>query len=77
LAADVVMLANLGPTETGEIRLGLVRASAIRGIGHRMVDPVHFVMGMEAIPRGGFVGMDNRATDHVIPDHRKRGGLTG
>ena len=52
--------ADLGTAQAGEIFLSLVRASAVERVSLLMVDALHFEPLVQAIPRGGFVGINNR-----------------
>jgi hypothetical protein len=56
-AGDVVMVAELGAAEAAEILLGHIRASAVEAVGVLMVDPLHIEVGMQAVPRAGFIGI--------------------
>lgn len=60
-SGDVVVMADLGAAKAAEIALSIVRASAVFAISLLMIDALHFEAGVEAIPRGCFVGMDDRA----------------
>jgi hypothetical protein len=72
---NVVMLADLGATHLREERLGRVRAGAVRAIGDRVIDAVHLIVSVQAIPTSGFVGMDDCIRRNVDANRRDRGGF--
>ena len=49
LAADVVVLTQLGAAQAGEVAFGLVGAGTILGERDRMVDPHHVVVGVQPV----------------------------
>ena len=49
-AADVVMVSDLATAKAREVFLSLIRAGAIERIGLAMVDPLHFKLGVQAVP---------------------------
>lgn len=56
--ADVVVLADLGAAEAGEVGHGLVGARAVQAERDGMIDPHHLVVGVQAVPASGLVGVD-------------------
>ncbi len=44
-----------------------------------MIDPVHLVVSVQAIPRCRFrfIGVNDRTLHHVMPDNGERGGFAG
>jgi hypothetical protein len=60
-ARDVVMMANLRAAQPGEVRLRLIGARAIEAVGFLAINPSHFEILMEAIPRPGFIRMELRS----------------
>ena len=55
---DMVMLANLCASQSGDVAFRLVRAGAIPAIGVSMVDPLHFKGRMKIVPSSRLVGME-------------------
>src|SRR5260370_20931513 len=53
--------ADLGTAQAAEIVLSLIGSGAVIAVGFLMVDPLHFETLMQAIPRGGFVGVNRGA----------------
>ena len=68
LAADVMVLAQLGAAQAREVAFGLVRASAVLGEGNRVVDPHHVVIGVQPVPAARLVGMDDAAHGDALTD---------
>ncbi len=64
-------------THPGEDGLGLVGASAVQAVGNRVIDTVHLAVSVQAVPTGGFVGMDHRTRRDMRADHRDRSVLVG
>ena len=60
-ARDVVVDADFGATEPGEVFLSHVSASAIEAVCLLMVDSLDLETLMKVIPRRRFVGMNNRS----------------
>jgi hypothetical protein len=67
-ASNVMVDADLGTAQSGEILLSLVGAGTIEAVGFLMVDALHFKALMQAIPRGGFIGVDDRALGYASLD---------
>jgi len=57
----MVMVTDLRAAHTAEKFLCPIRASAVEAIGFFVIDALHFVLGMQRIPRAAFVRIDNRA----------------
>jgi hypothetical protein len=60
-ARDVVVDADFGATEPGEVFLSHVSASAIEAVCLLMIDSLDLETLMKAFPRRRFVGMNNRS----------------
>jgi hypothetical protein len=60
-----------------EVGLGLVRASAIFAVRDRVVNTVHLIVSMQAIPAARFVGMNNSARFDVLADELRAVGFFG
>jgi len=58
---DMVVDADLGTAQTAEIFFSLIRAGTIEAVRLLVVDALHFKPLMKAIPRTGFVGIDDGA----------------
>jgi len=67
------MMADLGAAQAAEIAFRVVRASAVRAVSFRMVDAEHFVFPVQAIPRLGFVGIDDRSLGDGSANEVERG----
>jgi hypothetical protein len=50
--------ADLGTPQAAEIFLSLIGAGTVKAVRLLMVDALHFETLMQAIPRGGFVGVN-------------------
>jgi hypothetical protein len=73
MTADPMMNAELGATETGEIRLRFVGAAAFLALElDRVVHPLHGVRGIQNVPPGSLVGMNLGAARDSSPDHWNR-----
>ena len=68
LAADVVVLAQLGAAQTREVAFGLVRARAVQGEGNRVVNAHHVVVGVQPVPAAGFVRVHDAAHGDALAD---------
>ena len=77
LAADVVVLADLGATQAREEALYLIGARAVLAIRNRVVDPAHLEPGVQRIPAGRLIGMDRAARQDVRTDQGDAIGLLG
>ncbi len=58
---DVVMMADFRAAKPGEVAFRHVGAGTVKAIGFFVVDPGHFEILVQAIPRSGFVGLELRA----------------
>ena len=56
-----MVVADLGAAQAAEKFLRPVRASAIIAVGFLVIDALHFELGVEAVPRRRFVGVDDRS----------------
>ena len=64
---------KLATTQSGEITFGLIGASAVLALElDRVIDPLHWITGMEDIPRARFVGVNLGSARDVLTDHRDR-----
>jgi len=68
MAADAMMLANLGPAQAREERLGLVGIRAFVMEGDAVVDPPSVIEGVQGISGRRFVGIDGGAMLDHLPD---------
>jgi hypothetical protein len=60
-ARDLVVNADLGATEAGEVFLSHVSASAIEAVCLLMIDSLDLETLMKVVPRRRFVGMNYRS----------------
>src|SRR5579883_2396769 len=74
-SGNMVMLADFGAAEPGEIALRLVCAGAIRAIGLAVIDPLHLERGMKIVPSPRFVRMDGTPAGDAPPNDRDGLGL--
>src|SRR5208283_2872369 len=72
---DVVVLADLGAPQPGDIAFRLVRAGAILGVSFAMIDPLHVKARMKFVPRSGLVGVDSAASGDATANDRNGLGL--
>ena len=68
-AADVVVLAELGPAQAREVALGLIGAGAIVRERDAVVDPLGGEAGMQGIPAGRLISVDGRAVGDAAGNH--------
>ena len=61
VAADPVVLAELGAAQAREVALGLIGAGAIVREREAVVDPLGLEAGVQGIPVRGLVGIDRAA----------------
>lgn len=67
----MMVLADLSPADAGEEGLGLIGASSIEAVGHRMVDPTHLPVSVQAIPGGCLVCMHDTTSSDDLPDNAR------
>jgi len=67
-ARDVVVHADLGAAQAGEVFLSHVSASAIEAVCLLMIDSLDLETLMKVIPRRRFVGVDDRALGNAATD---------
>src|ERR1700679_2321144 len=60
-AANVMVMAHFRAAKAREIAFGLVGASAVERVGLLVIDALHFVLGMQAIPARSLVSVDQRS----------------
>src|SRR5690348_15396553 len=73
LSANAVVDTELATAQSGEIAFGFIGASAILALKlDRVIDPFHWITGMEDIPRARFVGVNLGSARDVLADHRNR-----
>src|ERR1700719_1932074 len=59
LSANAVVDTELAPAQSGEIAFGLIGASSVLALElDRVIDPLHWIGGMQDVPRARFVGMN-------------------
>jgi hypothetical protein len=64
----MVVDADFGATQAAEIFLSLIGASAVEAIGLLMVDTLHFVTVVQAIPCAAFVRVNRGALGNASAD---------
>ena len=57
----MMVMAGFGPAHTAEKFLCPIRASAVKAICFFVIDALHFICGVQRIPRASFVRIDNRS----------------
>ena len=72
-AGDMMMLAEFGAAETGKVAFRLIGAGAIHAVGAPVIDPPHFVPGMQIVPGARFVGMHRAPPGDAPAGDRLRG----
>jgi hypothetical protein len=60
--------ADLGTTQAAEILLSLIGAGTVEAVGLLIIDTLHLKTLVQTIPRGGFIGMNNRALNDAGAD---------
>ena len=55
----MVMVANFGAAHAAEKFLCPIRAGAVEAVRLFVIDPLHFELAVQAIPRCRFVGIDD------------------
>lgn len=60
-AGDVVMVPDFGAAHPAEDRLCPIGAGAVQAVRLLMIDPLHFVTGVQIVPSPAFVRIDDRA----------------
>src|SRR4051812_27438326 len=68
-AADVVVLADLGPAQAAEEAFRLIGAGPVVAEGYRVVDPLGGEAGVQGVPASRLVGVDGRAGGDAAGDH--------
>src|SRR5271168_1777041 len=72
---DMVMLADLRASQSGDIAFRLVRAGAVFVVSFAMIDPLHFKARMEIIPSSCLVGVDGAPSGDATTNDRDGLGL--
>src|SRR4029077_19117069 len=72
---DTMVLTDFGAAEAGEIAFRLIGAGTIHTIGAPVVDPPHFVPGMQVVPRRRLVGVNDAVAGYTAPTDRHRARL--
>lgn len=67
---DMMMLADLGAAQPGEIAFRLIGTGTIHAVGATVVDASHLVPRVKIIPGARLVGMDDTASGDTLPDDR-------
>ena len=73
----MVVLAEFCAAHPGEEGLGPIGARTVHAVGHRMVDAVHFIKGVQPVPTRRFVSMHHGAGEDHVPQGRDACRLVG
>src|ERR1700712_5344933 len=65
-AGDVMMVAEFGPTQTGEVGLRAVGTGAIDAVAVLVIDPAHREAGVQRIPGRALIGVDRRSFGNIL-----------
>jgi hypothetical protein len=68
LLADVVVLADDGAAQAGEVAFRLIGAGAVEAVGEAVVDAERVVGGFHVIPMRAFVGVQHGPEGHPLAD---------
>ena len=74
-AGNMMVLANLGTSQTRDIAFRLVRAGAVLAVGFAMIDPFHLKARMEIVPSSCLVSVDDAASGDATANDRDGLGL--
>ena len=65
---DVMMVAEFGPAQAGEVGLCAVRAGTVDAVSVLVIDALHGKAGMQRVPSRAFIGMDGRSFGNTLAD---------
>jgi hypothetical protein len=71
-AADMMVMAHFRAAKAREITFRLVRASLASRISFLMINPAHFIFGLQVVPARRFISINNSAKRNARLDPRKR-----